>query len=183
MSATPLEIRPESPWAQLKAEADSIRASGGSVDAVYELSKLVGMSTIQLRITEGTELPEGALDTGFFQLTVTEPDGRVRVTQDEFHEALNGALEQKNGSFSSIDRERLLAGPSYIELGKWLGDQGIAISFIGVGAVLGFWDVMTPQALGITGQEASDLLGMGFLFPSLKAGSPLIQAGFEENKL
>ena len=180
MGTTELKIRPESPWAELKAEAEKSLAAGGSVDAVHELAKLVRASVIQLQLGEADELPEGALDAGFFKLTATTLEGRVLVTQDEFHDALNGALEQVTGVFSELDREALLAGPSYIELGRWLGDQGIAIGFIGLGALLDFWDVASPQALGITGEQAAQMLGMGFLFPALKPGSPLIQDGFEE---
>ena len=180
MATAELKIRPESPWAMLKAEAEQTREAGGTVDAVIELSKLVRASVIQLQIPEGEELPEGALDAGFFKLTATTLEGQVLVTQDEFHEALNGALEQVTGVFSELDRETLLGGPSYIELGRWLGDQGIAIGFIGLGALLDFWDVASPQGLGITGEDAAQLLGMGFLFPELKSGSPLIRDGFEE---
>lgn len=180
MGTTPLEIRPESPWTRIKAEAVQSSWDGHPVDAVRSLAQLVQASVIRLQISEGEELPEGALDVGFFKLTATTPEGEVLVTQDEFHEALNAALEQRSGDFIELDRERLLGGPSYIELGQWLGDQGIAIGFIGLGALLGFWDVASPQALGITGEQAAQMLGMGFLFPSLKSGSPLIRDGFEE---
>jgi len=180
MSIPKLKIRPESPWAQLKAEAELVRESGGSVDLVRELAKLVSASMSQVLNQLTDELPEGTVDVGFFRFTVTTPEGLALVTQDEFHDALNGALEQRSGVFIELDRESLLGGPSYITLGQWLGDQGVAIGFIGIGALLGFWDVVSPQALGITGEQASDMLGMGFLFPALKSGSPLIRDGFEE---
>lgn len=33
---------------------------------------------------------------------------------------------------------------NYIELGGWLGDQGLALQFMGLGAILGLWQLLTP---------------------------------------
>jgi hypothetical protein len=44
--------------------------------------------------------------------------------------------------------DRLAGGPSYIELGAALGDQGAAFQLFALGQVLGLWTVITPRALG-----------------------------------
>ena len=36
---------------------------------------------------------------------------------------------------------------SYLELGGWLGDQGLALQYMGLGTVLGVFDLLTPRTL------------------------------------
>ena len=62
--------------------------------------------------------------------------------------------------------ERLAGGPSYIEVGGEIGDQGAAFQLFALGKVLGLWDVITPEKLGITGPEANQMAGMGFVMMS-----------------
>ena len=52
-------------------------------------------------------------------------------------------------------RWSVLAGPSYIELGAWIGDQGLALALMGLGSALGIWGIITPQTLGIEGEEVT----------------------------
>jgi hypothetical protein len=59
--------------------------------------------------------------------------------------------------------ERLQGGPSYIEVGAAIGDQGAAFQLFALGKVLGLWDIITPKTLGFTGQQARDLAGSGFI--------------------
>lgn len=59
--------------------------------------------------------------------------------------------------------ERLAAGPSYIEVGAEIGDQGAAFQLFALGKTLGFWDVITPATLGITGPQARELAGQGMV--------------------
>ncbi|MDP3947349.1 MAG: hypothetical protein Q8Q41_01505 [bacterium] len=62
--------------------------------------------------------------------------------------------------------ERLASGPSYIEVGGEIGDQGAAFQLFALGKVLGLWDVITPEKLGFTGSEADNMAGMGFVMMS-----------------
>ena len=62
--------------------------------------------------------------------------------------------------------ERLARGPSYIEVGGWLGDQGAALQLFALGEALGLWTVITPERLGITGAAADQLAGTGFVMLS-----------------
>ena len=62
--------------------------------------------------------------------------------------------------------ERLAAGPSYIELGGILGDQGQALALIALGHVLKLWEAITPALFGVTGAEAQKMAGMGYVMIS-----------------
>lgn len=59
--------------------------------------------------------------------------------------------------------ERLAGGPSYIEVGGVIGDQGAAFQLFALGQVLGLWKVITPASMGITGPEAKALAGTGMV--------------------
>lgn len=59
--------------------------------------------------------------------------------------------------------ERLADGPSYIEVGAEIGDQGAAFQLFALGKVLGLWSIITPALMGIAGSEARQLAGQGFV--------------------
>lgn len=83
--------------------------------------------------------PEGhAVDLVFFDVsTKGEPDA------DELRRLIS---EARHGEHCDLDpwdgREH-----SYIEVGGWIGDQGLALMLIGIGTVLGLWPLMTPKML------------------------------------
>ena len=58
---------------------------------------------------------------------------------------------------------RLAGGPSYIEVGGIIGDQGMALQLFALGKVLQLWDIITPLSLGFTGSEADELAGGGLV--------------------
>lgn len=62
--------------------------------------------------------------------------------------------------------DRLSAGPSYIEVGAQIGDQGAAFQLFALGKTLGLWDVITPAVMGITGDMARQMAGQGFVMIS-----------------
>lgn len=62
--------------------------------------------------------------------------------------------------------ERLASGPSYIELGGEIGDQGTALCLIALGSVLGLWQVITPKVFGLEGEKAKELAGLGMVMMS-----------------
>ncbi|HEY3679012.1 MAG TPA: hypothetical protein VGL45_09850 [Bradyrhizobium sp.] len=64
------------------------------------------------------------------------------------------------------DYPRLKEGPSYIEVGAEIGDQGAAFQLFALGKVLGLWDVITPQLMGFEGDEAREMAGRGFIMCS-----------------
>ena len=46
--------------------------------------------------------------------------------------------------------ERLAQGPSYIEVGGVIGDQGAAFQLFALGQALGLWNIITPWQYGYT---------------------------------
>lgn len=64
------------------------------------------------------------------------------------------------------DLEGLGSGPSYLQMGGALGDQGLALMLIGLGKIVGLWEAITPASFGITGPEAKQMAGSGFVMCS-----------------
>lgn len=119
---------------------------------IWDLNKLVSKSVEQ--VTPGTE---GSVTVGFFSV-VKRPDAEVDAL--ELVARIKAATK---GYYGDEPVERLLEGPSYIELGGWIGDQGVALGLMGLGAILGLWDIITPMTLGIEGKQADDMMGTGFI--------------------
>jgi len=66
--------------------------------------------------------------------------------------------------------DRLRGGPSYIEMGAAIGSQQYALLLIGLGGLVGLWDVITPEKLGVIGAPADELAGSGLVMSAgLKA--------------
>ncbi len=64
------------------------------------------------------------------------------------------------------DLERLSGGPSYIEMGGALGSQELALRLIGLGELVGLWQVITPERMHMTGPAADKMAGGGFVMAS-----------------
>lgn len=59
--------------------------------------------------------------------------------------------------------DRLAAGPSYIEVGGAIGDQGAALQLFALGSALKLWGVVTPESLGFSGDMARQMAGNGLV--------------------
>lgn len=68
----------------------------------------------------------------------------------------------KQGEFCNVD---LFDGKKhgYMELGGWLGDQGLAMMLMGLGSILGLWRLVTPKMLGMPDDMAMQAAGAGLL--------------------
>ena len=53
---------------------------------------------------------------------------------------------------------------SFIEVGREMGDQGIAIMTLALGDLLGVWEVVTPAMLSVPHDLAIRMAGMGMLY-------------------
>lgn len=62
--------------------------------------------------------------------------------------------------------ERLAGGPSYIEVGGVIGDQGAAFQLFALGEVLGLWKVITGKTLGMDDATAREMAGRGMVMIS-----------------
>lgn len=68
----------------------------------------------------------------------------------------------KDGEFCSVD---VFDGNDhgYMELGAWIGDQGLAMMLMGLGSVLGIWKLITPKMLGVPEAMAMQLAQGGMV--------------------
>lgn len=64
------------------------------------------------------------------------------------------------------DPKSLREGPSYLGVGAVLGDQGAAFQLFALGEVLGLWKIFSPGRLGLKGERANMLAGMGLILIS-----------------
>ncbi len=117
---------------------------------------------------------------------VREQVGDVDVTHVfamPHEDEIDGAVERRDMHFVTvaISKERLevvkdeieawcdehandlVNGPSYIALGGILGSQDLALMLMAVGDVLGYWEVITPERLGLEGEAARRAAGIGYI--------------------
>jgi hypothetical protein len=88
--------------------------------------------------------------------------------KDAFVAAIEAAVAD-GGEFANLTREDLAAGPSYITLGGWLGDQTLALQFMALSKFHGLGEVITPAVVGITDpDEAAKLAGRGFVMATCR---------------
>jgi hypothetical protein len=72
-------------------------------------------------------------------------------------------IDAKRGCFNDMDpfdgEEH-----SYIEVGGWVGDQGMALTLMGLGEILGLWNLMTPKKLpGLPDVLIQQMAGAGMI--------------------
>ena len=64
---------------------------------------------------------------------------------------------------------------SYIEVGGWIGDQSLALMFMGLGHLLGLFDLLTPRTMLPAGTLPEELMmqmaGSGLLTVKAKKGN------------
>lgn len=111
--------------------------------------------------------PQGhTVDLGFFKVAArNNPDKDTFLRLTEEHRGEYGDYDPVDGSEHN-----------YLELGGWIGDQGLAMQYMGLGVILGAFKLLSPAMLGI---EPSDPLfmqmaGAGVL--SVQAGSKPVVA-------
>jgi hypothetical protein len=101
--------------------------------------------------------PEGhTVDMVFFKVAFKDDP-----TLDEFKRL---TAEARDGEFAKVDpfdgHEH-----NYMELGAWIGDQGLAIRYMALGVYLGAFTLLSPAMLGLDSKdhETLQMAEMGFL--------------------
>lgn len=140
-----------------------------NLDALYAI---LGDTTIQLR--KGPSVKQDGIATHIYLMPhVNEAADGLEAVDLEFivvgvdkakAEARRVDLISILDSYPAPDR--LAGGPSYIEVGGEIGSQGAAFQLFALGHVLGLWTVITPATLGMTGDEARRMAGMGMIMIS-----------------
>lgn len=100
-----------------------------------------------------SEIPQGSeiVDMHFVSVAIDKEAAEKR--RDDLVEILD----------AYPDPDRIAGGPSYIEVGGMIGDQGAAFQLFALGKALKLWDVITPERVGMEGQNAREMAGMGFI--------------------
>lgn len=109
------------------------------------------------RVERGTN---DSRDVGFFAIRRYEGSDLTALRLK------NAIVRAEKGAHQSMTVEDLLndQGVSYTALGAWLGDQGLGLALIGLGADLGLWDVVLPSDVGVLdGPLFRQMIGMGFV--------------------
>lgn len=102
----------------------------------------------------------GALDTiptadmVFFEVRAEgDPDPKV------FRQLITKNFKGDFGDLNPLDGQE----HSYLEVGGWIGDQGVALQFMGLGVILGLWGLMTPKMLDLPDDLVQQMVGMGYV--------------------
>lgn len=120
------------------------------------------LEVITLDISPELQPDSGAvIDVHFQWVGFTEEAGSL--TNEEFIEMIRQA---ETGHFASMTLKRLAFGPSYIELGGWLGSQDQALRFLALGEYYLLWEVMTPKKLFVADDLADQMAGAGYVMNS-----------------
>jgi hypothetical protein len=153
------------------------------------LYEILGETTIQLRkgdVVHGTpelvegikagkeldELPGGSVS---FDMMPHQNEAKPELEMIDLEFLVIGvdraAAERLRAELISILNtyprpDRLASGPSYIEVGGEIGDQGAAFQLFALGKVLGLWGVITPATFGMKGEEAKRAAGAGYIMIS-----------------
>lgn len=137
------------------ATTDEIEASRKGEDTQYPDTK-GGVAKVEIfDMPAVADAPEGIylVDTHFIvvgvdvaKATELKPDLIAWMTAlpSEYKTALEG-------------------GPSYITMGGIIGDQGMALCLFALGEALEMWQVITPEKMHITGEQADQLAGAGMV--------------------
>lgn len=108
--------------------------------------------------------PDGyTIDIQFFKVALRNSDltgTDKEIIKNDFLRLIKG----HKGVYRDID---ILDGEehSFIDIGAWIGDQGIALTLMGMGELLGIWNVITPNRLVPDySKETRDMLaGAGYI--------------------
>ena len=101
--------------------------------------------------------------------TAHQPDGhtadmhffKVSLRDGPDADTLRELIASHQGECDPLDGKE----HSYMELGGWLGDQGLALQFMGMGSLLGLWNLLTPATImpGLPAELAGQMAGAGMV--------------------
>ena len=103
--------------------------------------------------------PEGhTADLVFFKVSA-----KPEASADRLRELVKANVKGSHCDVDLFDGEE----HSYLEIGAWIGDQGVAMTLMGLGSLLGLWDLLTPRTMlppGIlTDAMVRQMAGQGYM--------------------
>lgn len=127
---------------------------------LQRLHEILDMTTIFYRSSqrEFVELAPGVEVVDLELVSVAVSEGAANILKAELIKILD--------TYPQLDRLKL--GPSYIEVGAVIGDQGAAFRLFALGKVLGLWDIITPSQLSKinSDEKTRELGGLGLVMIS-----------------
>lgn len=102
---------------------------------------------------------EKEIQGGFADLTFFKVYAKDNPSAEELRELVTKAYF---GDFADVN---LFDGKehNYLELGGWIGDQGCALALMGLGKILGLWDLLCPAMLNLPPDLAKQMAGQGMI--------------------
>jgi len=84
---------------------------------------------------------------------------KVKAHPEADAETLKKLILEHSGDFNEVD---LFDGKEhgFQEIGGWIGDQGLALLLMGLGSLLGLWELLTPRTVLGEAMEESHAIGM-----------------------
>ncbi len=103
---------------------------------------------------QGDKQPDGhTADLIFFKVAAKD-----NPSKDEF-ERLSKDHMGEYGDVDPFDGQEY----NYMQLGGWIGDQGLAMQYMGLGKLLGCFELVTPKILPIPDDLQMELAQAGFV--------------------
>lgn len=121
---------------------------------IETLVKILNEST--MIINDDTALPQGAVEVDCVLTKVFVHVENAKKVKSDLCEFLKTYPQP----------DRLSKGPSFIEVGGEIGDQGMALRLFSLGDVLNLWNLITPKTFDMHGDQARDAAGGGFVMIS-----------------
>jgi hypothetical protein len=114
---------------------DEVKEELAEEDIKEEDIKVDSLVAYVLKHTRVEE--DGDVDMHFFN---------VKIIKDPKVDELKDFIKKHTGEFNEVDVfDNTEHG--YIELGGWIGDQGIALRFMALGNYLKLWELFTPKIM------------------------------------
>lgn len=99
-------------------------------------------------------------DVQFFKVALKSADANKEVIKNDFVQL----MKNHKGIYRDID---IFDGNehNFIDIGRWIGDQSLALMLMGMGELLGIWKVITPNRLAPDFSEETRgmLAGAGYI--------------------
>lgn len=79
--------------------------------------------------------------------------------------AINDPQPEDLRSLIEAEESNLFDGEehSYLEVGGWIGDQGLALTLMGLGSLLGLWNLLTPRIFNLSEDLVQQMAGQGYI--------------------
>lgn len=125
---------------------------------IRKLESLLQDSQVKF-IVDPDNVPDGiqVVDVHFFKTAIDLE--RAQSHRDELAELLADWPAVSWGH----PVQRLEEGPNFMMVGAVVDSQQRALLLFALGAVLGFWQVITPGSIGIIGGAAEEMAGKGMV--------------------